>query len=437
MQVLNSSEFKKCRGFSVMVSQLPPEELMRVRFSQIPLCIKQNTGGINMEKETNIDRFGEFGGLFVPEMMVPAQKELARAFEKYKDDDEFKKELSGLLKEFAGRETPLYHIKNISNELGFKVYLKREDLLHSGAHKINNTLGQALLAKRMDKQEIIAETGAGQHGVATAIAGALIGLPVKVFMGEKDVQRQKLNVYRMQLFGAEVIPVQNGSKTLKDAVNEALRYYLANVETCYYLIGSVVGPFPYPKIVQYFQKIIGEEARKQILVKEGRLPSTVIACVGGGSNAIGIFDAFLEDDVKLVGVEAGGKENKHGKTLSEGSIGFFQGSKSYVLQTSDGQIKEAHSISAGLDYPGVGPVHSFLKDSKRASYASATDVEALEALSYLSKKEGILPALESSHAIAYLLKHKNDFDSSDIVIINLSGRGDKDVTQLMESGLNV
>jgi len=244
-------------------------------------------------------------------------------------------------------------------------------------------------------------------------------------------------VYRMQLFGAEVIPVQNGSKTLKDAVNEALRYYLANVETCYYLIGSVVGPFPYPKIVQYFQKIIGEEARKQILVKEGRLPSTVIACVGGGSNAIGIFDAFLEDDVKLVGVEAGGKENKHGKTLSEGSIGFFQGSKSYVLQTSDGQIKEAHSISAGLDYPGVGPVHSFLKDSKRASYASATDVEALEALSYLSKKEGILPALESSHAIAYLLKHKNDFDSSDIVIINLSGRGDKDVTQLMESGLNV
>ncbi|MBT4870020.1 MAG: tryptophan synthase subunit beta [Candidatus Diapherotrites archaeon] len=384
-----------------------------------------------------LGRFGEFGGLFVPEMMIPAQKELEESFEKYKNDIEFKKELDELLKEFAGRETPLYFAKNISKKLGFKIYLKREDLLHSGAHKINNTLGQALLAKRMNKKEIIAETGAGQHGVATAIAGALIGLPVKVFMGEKDVARQKLNVYRMQLFGAEVISVKNGSRTLKDAVNEALRYYLANVETCYYLIGSVVGPYPYPEIVQHFQKIIGEEAKEQMLKKEGRMPSAIIACVGGGSNAIGIFNAFLEEEVKLIGVEAGGNEEKHGKTLSEGTIGFFQGSKSYVLQTNDGQILEAHSISAGLDYPGVGPVHSFLKDSKRAIYSSATDKEALVALDYLCKNEGILPALESSHAIAYLLKHKDEFDSNDIVIINLSGRGDKDVTQLMESDLDV
>ncbi|MEK6959246.1 MAG: tryptophan synthase subunit beta, partial [archaeon] len=338
-----------------------------------------------------------------------------------------------LLKDFAGRETPLYYAKNMSKDLGCKVYLKREDLLHSGAHKINNTLGQALLAKKMGKKEIIAETGAGQHGVATAMAGALMKIPVKVFMGEKDVKRQKLNVYRMKLFGAEVIPVMNGSKTLKDAVNEALRYYLANVETCYYLIGSVVGPHPYPRIVQHFQKVIGKEAREQILSKEGKLPTTIIACVGGGSNAIGIFDGFLGDNkVKLIGVEAGGNEKKHGKTLGEGTVGIFQGSKSYVLQNSDGQITEAHSISAGLDYPGVGPAHSFLKDTARAKYASATDNEAVEALKYLCKTEGILPALESSHAIAYALKNKNDFGKDDILIINLSGRGDKDVNQLME-----
>ena len=388
-----------------------------------------------MKEKKHIGRFGEFGGMFIPEMLVPAQKKLGEAFEQHKENSEFKKELNELLKDFAGRETPLYFARNMSKEMGFHVYLKREDLLHSGAHKINNTLGQALLAKRMNKKEIIAETGAGQHGVATAIAGALLGIPVKVFMGEKDVERQKLNVYRMQLFGAKVIPVKNGSRTLKDAVNEALRYYLANVENCYYLIGSVVGPYPYPEIVQHFQKIIGEETKKQILAKEGKMPSAIIACVGGGSNAIGIFNAFLDEDVKLIGVEAGGKENKHGKTLSEGSIGFFQGRKSYVLQTTDGQILEAHSISAGLDYPGVGPVHSFLKDSKRAIYSSATDKEALVALDYLCKTEGILPALESSHAIAYLLKHKNEFNSSDIVIINLSGRGDKDVTQLMETNL--
>jgi len=372
--------------------------------------------------------------MFVPEMMVPALKELADAFEKYKNEREFKKELDYLLKEFAGRPTPLYFAKNISNELGFKIYLKREDLLHSGAHKINNTLGQGLLAKRMNKKEIIAETGAGQHGVATAIAGALLKIPVKVFMGEKDVERQKLNVYRMKLFGAEVIPVTSGSKTLKDAVNEALRYYLANVETCYYLIGSVVGPHPYPKIVQHFQEIIGKETREQILKKEGTLPTAAVACVGGGSNSIGMFSAFLEDEVKLIGVEAGGNEEKHGKTLGEGSVGIFQGSKSYVLQTEDGQILEAHSISAGLDYPGVGPVHSYLKESKRAEYASITDDEALEALAYLCKKEGILPALESAHAIAYVMKNKEKFKSEEIVIICLSGRGDKDVAQLIDGG---
>ncbi|MFA5125431.1 MAG: tryptophan synthase subunit beta [archaeon] len=381
----------------------------------------------------NETKFGKFGGMFVPEMMVPAQKELYEAFNKYANTKEFKEELNYLLKEFAGRPTPLYYAKNMSNELGFKIYLKREDLLHSGAHKINNTLGQALLAKKMGKKEIIAETGAGQHGVATAIVGALLKIPTKVFMGEVDVERQKLNVYRMKLFGAEVIPVTSGSRTLKDAVNEALRYYLANVETCYYLIGSVVGPHPYPKIVQHFQKIIGKETKEQILEKEKKSPTAIIACVGGGSNSIGIFDAFLKDkEVQLIGVEAGGNGIKHGKTLGEGTIGIFQGSKSYVLQTKDGQIEEAHSISAGLDYPGVGPMHSYLKESKRATYVSATDNEAVQALKYLSKMEGILPALESAHAIAYVLKNKNKFKKEDIVVICLSGRGDKDVNQLLE-----
>ena len=386
-----------------------------------------------MGKENESTKFGQFGGLFVPEMMVPAQKELNEAFTKYASDKEFKKELDYLLKEFAGRPTRLYYAENMSKDLGFKVYLKREDLLHSGAHKINNTLGQGLLAKRMGKKEVIAETGAGQHGVATAMAGALLKIPVKVFMGEVDVERQKLNVYRMKLFGAEVIPVTSGSRTLKDAVNEALRYYLTNVETCYYLIGSVVGPHPYPKIVQHFQKIIGKETKEQILEKEKRLPTAVVACVGGGSNSIGIFDAFLKDkEVKLIGVEAGGNGLKHGKTLGEGSVGIFQGSKSYVLQTKDGQIEEAHSISAGLDYPGVGPIHSYLKDTGRATYESATDNEAINAVRYLSKMEGILPALESAHAIAYVTKNKSKFKKEDIVIICLSGRGDKDVNQLIE-----
>src|SRR3989338_10400511 len=284
----------------------------------------------------------------------------------------------------------------------------------------------------MGKTEIIAETGAGQHGVASAVVCSLLGFSLKVFMGSLDIERQKQNVYRMRLCGAEVVPVESGSKTLKDAVNEALRYFLSRVDTCYYILGSVVGPHPYPRMVTHFQKIIGEESKEQIIRAEGKLPSHIIACVGGGSNAIGIFDAFLNEDVKLIGVEAGGDMKKHGKTLTAGSIGIFQGSKSYVLQDADGQIQEAHSISAGLDYPGVGPVHSYLKETGRVEYVSATDKEALAAFHFLCRKEGILPALESAHAIAYLLKEKKRFSSGDIVIVNLSGRGDKDLEQVMK-----
>jgi len=380
-------------------------------------------------------KFGEFGGIFIPEMMISAMEELEKAYLEYFNTEKFQNELNKLLKDFAGRPSPLYYAKNMSEDLGFKVYLKREDLLHTGAHKINNTLGQGLLAKYMGKKEIIAETGAGQHGVATAVVGSLLGIPVKVFMGTKDVERQKLNVYRMKLFGAEVIPVEVGSKTLKEAVNEALRYFLANVEKTYYLIGSVVGPHPYPKIVQEFQSVIGKETKKQILELEGKLPNVIVACVGGGSNAIGIFSEFLEDDVKLIGVEAGGIGEKHGKSLGKGSVGIFHGSKSYVLQDLDGQIQEAHSISAGLDYPGVGPVHSYLKDACKAEYGSVTDEESLVGLKYLCEKEGILPALESAHAVAYVLKNKDKFSKNDIVVVNLSGRGDKDVNQIIESNL--
>ncbi|MEK6910551.1 MAG: tryptophan synthase subunit beta [Nanoarchaeota archaeon] len=376
--------------------------------------------------------FGNFGGTFVPEMMIPAMEEVEEAYLTHVHSKKFQEELKDLLKNFAGRPSILYHAKAMSKDLGFQIYLKREDLLHTGSHKINNALGQALLAKYMGKKEIIAETGAGQHGVATAVVGALLKIPVKVFMGEKDIERQKLNVYRMKLFGAEVIPVTSGSKTLKDAVNDALRYFLSNVKTAYYLIGSVVGPHPYPKMVQEFQKIIGEETREQIIKLHGKLPTSIVACVGGGSNSIGIFDAFLKDPVELIGVEAAGDNKKHGLTLSKGKVGIFQGSKSFVLQNSDGQIDEAHSISAGLDYPGVGPVHSFLKDSGRAKYEGITDQEALDALVYLSRMEGILPALESAHAVAYVVKNKANFKPSDCVIINLSGRGDKDVGQVME-----
>ena len=368
----------------------------------------------------------------MPEMLVKTLKELSESYETISKDPKFQEELKVLLKEYAGRPTPLYFATNLSKELGCKVYLKREDLLHTGAHKINNTLGQVLLAKHMGKTRIIAETGAGQHGVATAAAAALLGLPCTVYMGEVDIERQKLNVFRMKLFGTEVKPVGSGSRTLKDAVNEALRDYLTNSETTHYVIGSVVGPSPFPRMVSDFQQVIGKEAKKQILEKEGRLPTKIIACVGGGSNSIGIFKEFVNENVELIGVEAGGNGKKHGATLSKGSVGIFHGAKSFVLQNSDGQIEEAHSISAGLDYPGVGPEHSRLKELGRAVYVSVTDEEAVKACSLLCIKEGILPALESSHAIAYLLKIKDELSKDDIVIVNLSGRGDKDVHTIME-----
>lgn len=378
-------------------------------------------------------KYGRFGGVYVPEMMVSAMEELESAFITHTKKEDFREHLQSLLKNFGGRPTPLYFAERMSLEMGFKVYIKREDLLHTGAHKINNTIGQGLLARYMGKKEIIAETGAGQHGVATAVAGALLDVPVKIFMGKKDIQRQNLNVYRMKLFGAEVVPVSGGSRTLKDAVNEALRYFLANVETSYYLLGSIVGPHPYPSIVRSFQQIIGKEARKQIMEAEGKLPSAVVACVGGGSNALGIFDGFAESAVRLIGVEAGGSGGKHCRTLSKGTVGIFQGSKSYLIQDKDGQVGDVHSIAAGLDYPGVGPLHSFMKESKRAEYSHVSDKEALEAASYLCRKEGILPALESAHAVAYVLKNKSRFRDDDIVIINLSGRGDKDVSQMMDT----
>ncbi|MFO8015870.1 MAG: tryptophan synthase subunit beta [Candidatus Woesearchaeota archaeon] len=378
-------------------------------------------------------KYGSFGGVYVPEMMVPAMEELESAFITHTRKKSFGKRLQRLLKEFGGRPTPLYFAERISHEMGFKIYIKREDLLHTGAHKINNTVGQGLLAEYMGKEEIIGETGAGQHGVATAVAGALLDMPVKIFMGEKDIKRQELNVFRMKLFGAEVIPVKDGSRTLKDAVNEALRYFLANTEESYYLLGSVVGPHPYPTMVRMFQRIIGTETRKQILRSEGRFPTAVVACVGGGSNALGIFDGFSDSDAGLIGVEAGGSGGRHCRTLSKGTIGVFQGSKSYLIQDNDGQAGDVHSIAAGLDYPGVGPLHSFMKESKRAEYSHVSDKEALEALKYLCRKEGILPALESAHAVAYVLKNKASFSEDDIVIINLSGRGDKDVSQIMES----
>jgi tryptophan synthase beta chain len=367
--------------------------------------------------------------MFVPEMLVRTLKELDGSYRRIVQDAGFQEELSHLLRDFAGRPTPLYFAQNLSKQLGCRVYLKREDLLHTGAHKINNTLGQVLLAKHMGRQRVIAETGAGQHGVATAAAAALLGLPATIYMGELDAERQKLNVFRMKLFGARVVPVASGSKTLKDAVNEALRDYLTNSATTHYVIGSVVGPHPFPEIVARFQEVIGLEAREQILRKEGRLPTKVIACVGGGSNAIGIFRSFI-GDAELIGVEAGGSGSRHAATLSKGAVGVFHGAKSYLLQNSDGQVQEAHSVAPGLDYPGVGPEHSRLKEEGMAKYCSVTDNEALAACRLLCEKEGILPALESAHALAYLLRA--ELKSDDIVIVSLSGRGDKDVGILTE-----
>jgi tryptophan synthase beta chain len=382
-------------------------------------------------------RFGKFGGRYVPETLMNALLELEEAYKKYSKDPEFMAELNGLLKHYSGRPTNLYYAERLTEHLGgAKIYLKREDLNHTGAHKINNTIGQGLLAKRMGKKKVIAETGAGQHGVATATIAALLGMECKVFMGEEDTKRQQLNVFRMNLLGSEVVPVTSGSRTLKDAGNEALRYWVSNVEDTFYILGSVVGPHPYPMMVRDFQRVIGDEARAQILEMEGRLPDLVIACVGGGSNAMGIFYPFVEDEsVRLMGVEAAGKgvdTDKHAATMSKGSHGVFQGSLSYLLQDEFGQVVEAHSISAGLDYPGVGPEHSYLKDTGRAEYVPISDAEALEALQLLSRLEGVIPALESAHAIAQTMKVAPSMKKDEIIVVSLSGRGDKDVESIMK-----
>ncbi|MGW8442202.1 tryptophan synthase subunit beta [Paenibacillus sp. S33] len=385
----------------------------------------------------NNGRFGTFGGRFVPETLMNALIELEDSYRKYADDPEFKAELNGLLKDYSGRETPLYHAERLSQHLGgAKIYLKREDLNHTGAHKINNALAQGLLAKRMGKQKVIAETGAGQHGVATATVAALLGLECKVFMGEEDTVRQQLNVFRMQLLGAEVIPVTSGTRTLKDAGNEALRYWVSHVHDTFYILGSAVGPHPYPMMVRDFQRVIGDETRRQILEKEGRLPDVIVAAIGGGSNAIGMFYPFIEDQgVALIGVEAAGKGVEtefHAATMTKGTQGVFQGSMSYLLQDEYGQVQPAHSISAGLDYPGVGPEHSYLKDIERAKYVPITDQEALDALQLLCRTEGILPALESAHAVAQVVKLAPTLTADDIIVICLSGRGDKDVDSIIK-----
>ena len=379
-------------------------------------------------------RFGEFGGKYIPETLVPAIEELEENYLKFKDDKDFKKELDYYLKQYAGRPTPLYYAKNLSEKCGgAKIYLKREDLLHGGAHKINNTLGQALLAKKMNKKRIIAETGAGQHGVATAMACAVLGMKSEVYMGYKDTIRQKLNVYRMNMLGAKVHPVKSGSKTLKDAINEAIRDWITNVESTYYLLGSAVGPHPYPVMVRDFQSVIGEEIKVQMKKISNKTPDIVIACVGGGSNAIGTFYPLIDTNAEIIGVEAAGKGLKskyHSATLSAGSKGVLHGMMTYLLQDDEGQITETHSISAGLDYPGVGPEHSYLKDTKRVKYHSATDAEVIDAFLMLTRTEGIIPALESAHAIAEAMKVAKKSKKSESIVVTLSGRGDKDVEEV-------
>ncbi len=381
-------------------------------------------------------RFGPYGGRYVPETLMHALEELARVYDAARADPRFWTELDELLKSYVGRPTPVSTVPRLSAQVGATVLLKREDLNHTGAHKINNTLGQVLLAQRMGKRRIIAETGAGQHGVATATVCARFGLECVVFMGEEDMRRQRLNVYRMELMGAKVVPVTSGTRTLKDATNEALRDWVTNVTTTHYIIGSVVGPDPFPRLVRDFQSVIGREARAQVLERAKRLPRTVVACVGGGSNAIGIFTAFIADaGVELVGVEAAGEgiaTGHHAATLAAGRPGVFHGSKSYLLQDADGQVQPAHSVSAGLDYPGVGPEHAYLKDSGRVLYESVADRAALDAFAALSRLEGILPALESAHAVAWVLAHRGRWATDDVILINLSGRGDKDVALVAE-----
>ncbi len=385
-------------------------------------------------KKTLNPYFGEFGGMFVSELLVPALEQLEQAFIESQQDPEFLAEFNDLLTNYAGRPTPLTLTRNLVKNPLAKVYLKREDLLHGGAHKTNQVLGQALLAKRMGKKEIIAETGAGQHGVATAIACSLLGLKCKIYMGAKDCERQQPNVFRMKLMGAEVIPVTAGSGTLKDAVNEALRDWSANYDAAHYLLGTAAGPHPFPTIVREFQKMIGEEAKQQILTQEGRLPDYVLACVGGGSNAIGMFSDFIkEEGVRLIGVEPGGKgidTEEHGATLVAGTKGMLHGNYTYIMQTKTGQIEESYSISAGLDYPGVGPQHAFLKETGRAQYVAINDDEALAAFQALSKNEGIIPALESSHALAQAIKMAEQVTEKTVFLVNLSGRGDKDLAHV-------
>lgn len=375
--------------------------------------------------------FGQYGGRFVPETLMPALMELEAAYLKSKKDKDFQKELAHLQRTYVGRPTPLYFSKRLTEHLGgAKIYLKREDLAHTGAHKINNALGQALLAKKIGKKRVIAETGAGQHGVATATGAALVGLECDVYMGTEDMKRQALNVFRMRLLGARVIEVPVGSKTLKDAINESLRDWTTNVRTTHYVLGTVFGPHPFPSMVRDFQSVIGKETKKQIFQAEGRLPDYLIACVGGGSNAMGLFHEFLNDNIKMIGVEAGGKgieTGEHAARFAGGSIGVFQGCKTYLLQDDDGNVLGTHSVSAGLDYASIGPEHPYLRDMGRVQYTYATDDEALAAFELLSKIEGIIPALESAHAIAEVMKIAPKLSKDEIVIVNLSGRGDKDV----------
>jgi tryptophan synthase beta chain len=382
------------------------------------------------------DRFGTFGGRYVPETLIPALDELDAAYDRAKEDKRFQSEVAELLRTYVGRPSPVSDAPRLSQKVGAEVLLKREDLNHTGAHKINNTIGQVLLARRMGKRRIIAETGAGQHGVATATICARNGLECVVYMGEEDMRRQVLNVYRMRLMGAVVVPVTSGTRTLKDATTEAIRDWVATVDTSHYVIGSVVGPAPYPRMVRDFQAIIGREAREQVKERTGKLPTSVVACVGGGSNAIGIFHAFIRDKkVELIGVEAAGEglnTERHSASLAKGTPGVLHGSMSYLLQDDEGQVHPAHSISAGLDYPGVGPEHSFLKDSGRATYVSVTDDEALHGFASLARLEGIIPALESAHAVAWVESNKGRWKKSDIILICVSGRGDKDVAQVMD-----
>jgi tryptophan synthase beta chain len=386
-----------------------------------------------------IHRFGAFGGRYVPETLIPALDELDAAFDDASRDADFQRDLNRLLKEYVGRPSPLSTAPRFSEEVGCEVFLKREDLNHTGAHKINNAIGQALLAQRMGKRRIIAETGAGQHGVATATVCARFGLDCTVYMGEEDMRRQALNVYRMRLMGAKVVPVLSGTRTLKDATSEAIRDWVTNVNDSYYIIGSVVGPAPYPRMVRDFQAVIGREAKLQMQEMAGRLPSAVVACVGGGSNAMGIFYPFIGDrSVELVGVEAAGKgleTGEHAASLEKGVPGVLHGALSYLLQDESGQVHPAHSISAGLDYPGVGPEHAYLKESGRATYVSVTDEEAVKGLGILSRLEGIIPALETSHAVAWVVNEKGRWAQSDAVLICISGRGDKDLAQITEMGL--